>query len=144
VSARVEGLIEPGDVVAVLGDEDFHLALVHALGDGAFGFRMADYDTMPDVHFAEAGITWPKHRELAPVAVEYDAEPDHEDRVYVIHVPRQGRNREHLCGLASVVLDAASMTRAHVLKAGGEAVEGVDLEVCDGRAEITRAPFSGR
>jgi hypothetical protein len=139
MTAGVEGLIAPGDVVVVLGDEDFHPALVHALGEGAFGFRMADWDARPDVHFGEAGITFPKHPEIAPVPLPEDgAKPPRDDRVYVFYVPPGGRNREHLCGLASVVLDARSMTTARVLKPDSGEVGGILLTVCDGRAVVTR------
>jgi hypothetical protein len=39
---------------------------------------------------------------------------------------------------SSVVLDASGPTTARVRKAGGELVEGVRLEVRDGRAVVTR------
>jgi hypothetical protein len=138
MSAGVEGLIAPGDLVAVLGDEDFYLALIHALGEGAVGFKVADWDRRPDVYIGEE-ITFPAHPELTPVALPADdTPPDRDDRVYVFYVPPEGRNREHLCGLASVILEAKDMTTARVLKAGGVEVEGMALEVRDGHAVVTK------
>jgi hypothetical protein len=131
-------IIKPGDVVAVLGFPEFQRALVAALGKGAFGFTLADWDHRPDVHFGDE-ITFPAHPGAAPIPMPADdAEREDSERIYVFAVGAQARNRESLCGMANVILDATSTTAARVVRTGGVALEGVGLTVRDGRVEVSR------
>jgi hypothetical protein len=142
VSAVVDGLIEPGDLVAIKGDFGFFEALKAALGDRAASFVNADLDTRPDLYVGGDGaggltVSHPKQPGRASVAVDEDAPPD--DRVFLIYVGETARQRDHLCGLAPVVLDATSPTFARVLKAErGGATSGLGLQLLDGQPVVTR------
>jgi hypothetical protein len=142
MSAVVDGLIEAGDVVAIKGDFGFYEALDAALGDAAVSFVNADLDTRPDVYVGggEEGnlLTFPKQPGRASVPVPEDAPPD--DRVYLIYVGETARQREHLCGLAPLVLEATSPTFARVLKSSGAETCGLGLQLLDGAPVVTRLP----
>ncbi len=141
MSALVDGLIEPGDVVAIKGDFAFFEGLKAALGDGAASFVNADLDTRPDAYVGGDGaggltVSHPKQPGRAPVPVPDDA-PD--NRVFLIYVGETARQRDHLCGLAPVVLDATSPTFARVVKAEkGAATSELGVQLIDGHAVVTR------
>lgn len=143
MSAVVDGLIAAGDVVAIKGDFEFFEALKATLGDAAASFVNADLDTRPDVYVGGGAsgnlLTFPKEPGRAAVLVDDSAPQD--DRVYLIYAGETARQREHLCGLASVVLEATSPTFARVLKAAGAEVSGKGLQLIDGRPVLTRHPF---
>jgi hypothetical protein len=122
-------VIKPGDVVAVLGFPEFQRSLVAALGKHAVGFTLADWDHRPDVHLG-GEITFPAHPEVAPVPMPADdAELEDDGRIYVFAVGAQARNRESLCGMANVVLDATSTTAARVVKGANPDVAGKEVRL---------------
>jgi hypothetical protein len=135
-AAVVEGLIGPGDVVAMTGDRAFFEALKAALGDKAVAFVDADLDTRPDVHVTMHGDE-PVVTRLSPKALPAPAaSPD--TAVFLVFAGETARQRKHLCGLAPVVLDGVSATFARVLKAAGAEVAGTGLQLIDGRPVVTR------
>jgi hypothetical protein len=142
MSTLAEGVIAPGDLVAVIGFPEFFRALVPAL-DNAVGVTLADWDHRPDIHLDGDGISFPKQPGRAPVPVPEDTKP-RDERVYVFYAGPEARNGAHLRQLATVVLEATSTTAARVLKAGGMQTEGVGLKLIDGKPVVSRAPFAGR